>query len=179
MHRLDVYERPFVYDWPISLCISDGVLCHTKENPKVLARPFRQSDERDYDGELNTLIDHKVVRARPLPMGLDLTSSCGVLWYWRRSPSSTYSFVISRALALSLANRHVMNCLMKRVGRCPSLVVKAKANSSLRSSCPNCGKGSPHWRGYPWVLANFEEHPPHRQQSRKERSQPPGQHHLS
>ena len=41
------------------------VLCHIEHIPKVPTRPFRHPDERDYDGELDTLINRKAVRARP------------------------------------------------------------------------------------------------------------------
>ena len=43
----------------------NGVLCHTKHIPKVPTCPFRHPDERDYDGKLDTLINCKVVHARP------------------------------------------------------------------------------------------------------------------
>ena len=42
----------------------NGVFCHTQHIPRVPTCPFRHPNERDYDGELNTLINRKVVRAR-------------------------------------------------------------------------------------------------------------------
>jgi len=41
------------------------VLCHTQHIPKVPPRPFHHPDEMAYDGELDTLINRKAVRARP------------------------------------------------------------------------------------------------------------------
>ena len=43
----------------------NGVLCHTERIPKVPKCSFSHPDDRNYDGELATLINRKAVRARP------------------------------------------------------------------------------------------------------------------
>jgi hypothetical protein len=43
----------------------NGVLCHTRHIPRVSTTPYRSPEEMDYDGELDTLINRKAVRARP------------------------------------------------------------------------------------------------------------------
>ena len=43
----------------------NGMLYHTQHIFKVPTRPFCHPNERDYDSELDTLINRKAVRARP------------------------------------------------------------------------------------------------------------------
>lgn len=43
----------------------DGVLCHTKQIPKVPHTSCRSHQEMGYDVELDTLINQKAIRARP------------------------------------------------------------------------------------------------------------------
>ena len=43
----------------------NGVLCHTAHVPKVPTASYRSPKEMDYDGDYDTLINRKAVRARP------------------------------------------------------------------------------------------------------------------
>ena len=44
----------------------NGVLCHTKHIPKVPMTSYRNPSNMDYDKVVNTLINWKIVWARPI-----------------------------------------------------------------------------------------------------------------